>query len=150
MSFFSNDMGFPSSKQCHEELFLIFVSLIIYIAYITITFSTCARTHTHKHTHTLTAYSHICSTGKESNRRRYYYWYYYSSCVHNHLRVFLLRLSMYHCPSALLFIAKIFNEDRVGHSLVSLEKSGKTVHLPIPVLKIISTFNSIDVPDTWM
>lgn len=54
MSLFPTDMGFPPSKQCHEELFLIFVPLIIYIVYITITFSTHtrARARIHACTHT--------------------------------------------------------------------------------------------------
>lgn len=147
VSSFSTDMGFPSSKQCHEELFLTFVPLIIYIAYITVSqFSyapharTCLpRTHAfvlqgrrviEEVTITDTTTPVLCTI------------------ISAFLLQLLVRLSAYHCPSALLFVAKIFYEDPIGHNLVSLERSGKTDHLPIPVLKIISTFNSTDVPDT--
>lgn len=65
--------------------------------------------------------------------------------THNHVRTFLLQLLVrlnYHCPSALLFIKKSINEDLIDHSLVSLERSRETDHLPIPVLKLSSIFNS--------
>lgn len=52
--FMSNRHEFLCSKQCHEELFLIFVPLIIYMAYITMT--PCP--HTHRHIHTCPLHSH--------------------------------------------------------------------------------------------
>lgn len=53
----------------------------------------------------------------------------------------------YHCPSVSLFIEKIINEALTVHSMVSLERSRKAHHLPIPILKISLTFNSLDAPD---
>lgn len=146
MSSFPTDMGFPSSKQCHEELFLIFVPLIIYIAYITVSqlsyaphALTCLP---HTHAFVLQGRRVIEVTITDTTTPVL------CTIISAFLLQLLVRLSAYPCPSALLFVAKIFYEDPIGHDPVSLERSGKTDHLPIPVLKIISTFNSTDVPDT--
>lgn len=134
LSLFPADMWLPSSKQCLEEL-----SYISFLNYLY-----CMHHHLtpilHTHTHMLTAHWHIYFIGRvmedtvtDTN---------IPACTEpfqNLLTEHLLLL-----PRSVA----IYWKKSLVHNLVSLERTRKTDHWPIPILKLSSTFNPVDIPDT--
>ena len=117
MSSFLTDMWSPSSQQCHEELCLIFVQLIIYIA--SVLMAPSSHTSTHQHTCSPCAQTFV-PKGKKENKRQglILIMQLYAEWTQNLLAEAFG--SAYHlCLSVLQLIEEIFNEDPVDQSLVN-------------------------------
>lgn len=144
MSLVLTDMWWPSAQKCHEELCLIFVQLIIYIASILLAPS--FHTSTHQHSCSPCAQTFVPKEKEEMEQETRFDTDSAAICRMNS-EPFLLQLLVWlnHLYLSMsLFIEEIFNEDPVDHSLVNFKWSEKAGHLPVSVLKMSWIFNSMD------